>query len=273
MNVLKSPLSYWGSKLRDANDIISYFPPVVDKTIYVELFCGSSIIFFNYKPRRAVLNDNNRDLINFWNVLRTQKAELERELEFLWPAKSWCEEFKARADPVGRAVAFYMLNRSSFGGKSEDQFRHGTLVRKFNKDFTKWKAIMDSCTSLTIWDFDFRTAMEHLNKNEYTSRFKMLIYADPPYFKQSCYKTPFSMKDHEDLCDLIHKCDHQVILSYGDEPWVREHYKDFEIIELESFHTPKNTMQNNVDKSEIIELLISNKPLKKNKRDNQAKLF
>ncbi|WP_369527115.1 DNA adenine methylase [Bradyrhizobium diazoefficiens] len=44
----------------------------LDRRVYIEPFCGSAALFFDQKPRRAVLSDINSDLINFYKCSREQ---------------------------------------------------------------------------------------------------------------------------------------------------------------------------------------------------------
>jgi DNA adenine methylase len=71
-----------------------------DYSRYVEPFAGSACLFFALGPTRAVLGDNNTELINVYRVLRDDPGQMysrlikiprEMETYYRWRAKdlSW----------------------------------------------------------------------------------------------------------------------------------------------------------------------------------------
>lgn len=71
-----TPLTYYGGKQKLARVIIPLIPP--HKT-YVEPFVGGGAIFWS-KPiaEVEVINDYNRELINFYEMVQNQFVELEK---------------------------------------------------------------------------------------------------------------------------------------------------------------------------------------------------
>jgi len=223
------------------------------RRVYVELFAGSAIMFFNLDPLPlyAILNDIDHDIFNFWNVILDKYEDFIKELKFSWCGQDWIEKYRGRTDDVGRALFFYIQNRFS------------NIIQvpgKFPKEieFNNWKAKMDK-SRLQIWNYNYKDALERLNKMEYNENdncMEFLIFEDPPYYgTESFYKSSFTVKDHEILAKFNHETTHHVILTYNDCPLIRELYNDWNVIELDCYSTFK--WQYNK------ELLFSNKSLVK----------
>lgn len=98
------PLKWHGGKHYLAKEIISRFPPHVH---YVEPFFGGGAVLFS-KPAEwieghsEVVNDLNRGLVNFWDVLREHGSRLK---DFLKLTPFSQEEWK-RAKRICEMAAF-----------------------------------------------------------------------------------------------------------------------------------------------------------------------
>lgn len=78
-----------------------------------------------------------------------------------------------------------------------------------------------------------------------------LFYCDPPYHKtEKYYNSAFSNEDHERLNTCLKAIKGRFILSYNDDEYIRELYKDFDILPVER--------QNNLSKGTFKELIIKN---------------
>lgn len=274
-SITRSPLRSVGSKGRliQNYNLMDYFPKVYSyhflndkgveithRRIYVELFCGSAIMFFNLDPTplRAVLNDSNNEIFNFWTVIKNKHDDFIKELEYTWCGQSWIDELASRTDAVGRALSFYVRNRYS------NLF---TIPERFPKevDFSDWKEKMDKCR-LHVWNLDYKDALERINKMKFKEKEfcnEFLIFEDPPYHgTESFYKKEFTDKDHETLARLNHETTHNVILTYNDDPFIRELYKDWHLIELKNYTKLRNKYND--------EIMLSNRPLIRKQRNKQG---
>lgn len=265
---MDSCLRAFGGKARIIRDsgLNNYIPICDSKTIYVELFCYSAVMFFNINCKNAILNDLNSNIINFWNVIAHKCEEFENELKYIWIAKEWYDELKKRTDDIGRALFFYMDNRQNHAGIIENEWFYKYNVKPFLKDFDLWKRKFDEVAkhSLSIWNLDFRDCLNKL-KNKGGDSYKFVIYADPPYVEWGFgydrmkkedpnIKYQFYEKDHKDLYDLLSELkdnkNYQIFISYDDNNFIRDLYKDWNIKILDVYYYNK--------KSKCNELLISN---------------
>ena len=78
-----------------------------------------------------------------------------------------------------------------------------------------------------------------------------LFYCDPPYHKtEKYYDAEFKQSDHERLNLCLNNIKGRFILSYNDDEYIRELYKNFNIIAVER--------QNNLSSGSFKELIITN---------------
>lgn len=78
-----------------------------------------------------------------------------------------------------------------------------------------------------------------------------LFYCDPPYHKtEKYYDAEFKNEDHERLCACLRSIKGRFVLSYNDDEYVRELYKNFNITAV--------SRQNNLSRGEYKELIITN---------------
>ena len=113
------PLLRWaGSKRQLVSQLASYWS--TDNARYVEPFAGSACLFFELEPPTALLGDINRDLIETYEVVRSQPRDLFRALR-TWKNQA-DEYYYVRAlDPTSlgetqRAARLIYLNRFCFNG-------------------------------------------------------------------------------------------------------------------------------------------------------------
>lgn len=266
----RSPLRYIGSKWRliQKHRLWEFFPVglghlkqirdgkiMINKySTYIEVFCGSCVMFFNLDPPplQSIINDIDSDIFNFWNVIKEKYDDFTNELKYTWNGDEWLEKYKQKKDAISRAIVFYIENRKG-------NFIKGTPVQ-FYKDFTLWKERMDKA-HLRIWNKDYKEVMEIINKPKGKNRgsgnseMEYVVYQDPPYFGTECvYKNgSFLKEDHEILSKMNHESKHWIFLSYNDCPEVRELYKDWYMLEMDNYYKLTEEIRK--------ELFLSNRPL------------
>ena len=73
---LKTPTSYYGGKQNLVATILPLFPK---HTLYAEPFVGGGAVFWAKPPSDVeVINDVNRELINFYEVVQNEYVDLEK---------------------------------------------------------------------------------------------------------------------------------------------------------------------------------------------------
>lgn len=193
----------------------------------VEPFCGGLAISLGLRPERALLNDANPHLVNFYEQVRSGlKLTIDaRNDETAYYAHR--ERFnelirKDRARTKEAAQLFYYLNRTGFNGlcrfNSSGEFnvpfgRYTTI--NYARDFTSYKKIFSS------WDFKVGDFEElHLEPDDF-------IYADPPYDVEfTTYSAGgFSWQDQQRAAEWLASHPGPVILSNQATPRIIELYR------------------------------------------------
>ncbi len=156
-------------------------------------------------------------------------------------------------DNVEKAAFYFYQLQMSFGSKG-DNFAMCAKSRKpknIYKEFTKWS---ERLKMVTIENLDFEKLINNYDREE------SFFYIDPPYVgTENYYKNSktFDLEDHTRLYNQLSSVKGKFLLSYNDCAFVRDLYKDFKIIESESF---EYTLGKNVHKrnKKVIELFIMN---------------
>src|SRR3989344_1129495 len=80
------PLIKWpGGKSREYKNIKNVIPQKIEK--YIEPFFGGGGIYFSLEPRRAIINDINENLMQFYKYLKNKDKDLKSLLFQI--AKDW----------------------------------------------------------------------------------------------------------------------------------------------------------------------------------------
>lgn len=150
---------------------------------YFEPFLGSGATYFHLRPSQAVLNDSNADLINAYQVLKSQWKQVADKLNI--HHQKHCKEhyYEIRSqvfeEPVEKAAQFIYLNRTCWNG-----LYRVNLKGKFNVPIgTKTKVVLDTddfeqlsrlLKGATVKNEDFETIVALAGKGDF-------IFVDPPY--------------------------------------------------------------------------------------------
>ena len=178
---VKPPLKWAGGKRWLVPDLRKLWRGYTRRRL-VEPFCGGLSVALGLDPRRALLNDANPHLVNFYRHLQrgfTVSIPMRNESDLYYQHRA---EFNRLATTArGRrsrkaAELFYFLNRTAFNGLCRFNRSGG-----FNVPFGRYTTIpyirdfrpyVEPLARWTFTDGDFES-MEVSRKD--------FIYADPPY--------------------------------------------------------------------------------------------
>lgn len=186
------PFVKWaGGKTQLLPDLLKYVPGSY-KT-YLEPFLGGGALFFALRPKKAILNDSNEELILTYKVIRDSVEELIFVLEeykenhnknFYYTTRSVNPSMLA---DVERAARFIYLNKTCFNGlyrvnkKGEFNVPMGSYKNPSILDSSNLKACSIALQGVTLTCMDYKDFL-----NEYSSK-KDFVYLDPPYIPISKY--------------------------------------------------------------------------------------
>jgi len=231
------PLSYIGGKTRIARKIIEIFPK---HTTYVEPFAGGAQVLFRKEPSHAeVLNDLDRDIVNFFRVCQLHHEEFLRYLRFILVSREWFALFKAQ-DPttltdIQRAARFFFLQKNAFAGLVRNP-QYGYTVaapRSFNPN--TFPDLIERAHERLA-----RVQIESLPYETILTRFDRpgtLFYCDPPYWGRNYYRFTFGENDFKQLEERLRSIRGKFALSLNDVPEVRALFHRFTLREIELAYT------------------------------------
>ena len=147
----------------------------------VEPFCGGLAVALGMQPRRALLNDVNPHLINFYHWLKrglNVSIEMKNDRALFYEHRDRFNDLLRRKKFTTREAAslFYYLNRTAYNGlcrfNRRGEFnvpfgRHSNI--NYRRTFSDYKSIFSN------WEFT-TTAFDQvaIHSDDF-------IYADPPY--------------------------------------------------------------------------------------------
>jgi DNA adenine methylase len=177
---LRPPLKWAGGKRWQVPHLIPLWAPHAHRRM-VEPFCGGMAVTMSFRPERALLNDINPHVINFYSWLK-RGLVVTRNMANLrddyYEHRTHFNQLLATggADTAEAAGLFYYLNRTGYNGlcrfnqSGRMNVPFGRYARiTYTTDFAEYQA------ALADWEFtsvDF--AQLALDEQDF-------VFADPPY--------------------------------------------------------------------------------------------
>lgn len=274
-NLLLSPMLKWvGGKRQLLSEIV----PMIDKrcSVYVEPFIGGGAVLFNIQPKKAIINDYNKELINVYKTVRDNLDDLLAELkvheknnssDYYYEIRALDREegFKDMSDTEKAARIIY-LNKTCYNGlyrvNSSGQFNspYGRYKKPEIVNEFVLRAISEFFNSneIEILNGDYRDTLKHIDKNSF-------VYLDPPYMPISSsssftgyteggfdYSKQMELKSE---CDKLTEQGIRFVQSNSDCEEIRDLYKDYKIKTVKAKRSINSVAKK---RGEINEVLIYN---------------
>jgi DNA adenine methylase len=231
------PFSYIGGKRMLAARIIALFP---EHKAYIEPFAGGAQVFFRKEPSKVeVLNDLDREIVNFYRVCQQHSEELVRYLRFTVVSRAWFDLFY-QTDPekltdIQRAARHLYLAKTCFAG----------LVRRrnFAPHVSEPPGFNPERIPALIEETHQRLSRVQLECLPYQQVLKIydratsLFYLDPPYYERKLYRFNLDPKDFASMAERLGKLKGKFVLSLNDVPEVRALFNGFRIRTVELAYT------------------------------------
>ena len=214
---MTTPISYYGGKQKLVKTILPLFP--IHK-LYAEPFVGGGAIFWSKNSSEVeVINDTNRELINFYEVCQNDFVALEKLIRISLHSRSLHKDATVvNANPhmftrEQRAWAVWILATQSFASMLDGSWGYdkakGTTSRKINnkrEDFTEKYAIRLQNVQIECTD-----ALRIINSRDHKEAF---FYCDPPYYNSNCgHYDGYSIEDFEALLKMLSNIEGKFLLS------------------------------------------------------------
>lgn len=273
-NKLVAPVVKWvGGKRQLLPEIKKYFPKKFNT--YFEPFVGGGAVLFELQPKQAIVNDINKELINLYSVIQNNVEELIEKLsdsntyanvpECYYRIRELDREpnkYKKMTD-IDKAARILYLNKTCYNGL----YRVNSMG-EFNSPFGSYKNpnIVNAFTlravnkyfneaNIKFLNCDFEKAIKDVKKGDF-------IYFDPPYapisktsnftgYNESGFgeKEQISLKE---LCDTLDKEGIKFLLSNSDCEFIRELYKNYNIVTIKAKRAINSNGNNRGPVSEVL---------------------
>ena len=157
-------------------------------------------------------------------------------------------------DDFDLATAFYVLNRSSFGGFTEQN--KNAFIRDSYKNTifsqSKIKKLANISEIIQPWRItnqDYRDLMEAPGED-------VFVFLDPPYLiKDMLYGKDKEMHTsfcHEAFVKACKDTPHNWMITYNEHPWLREQFADFHMENFEFRYSLAHRKENKNKKEELL---------------------
>ena len=171
-------ISYFGGKYPHLNWLLPLLP--AGNYHFVDAMCGAANVALNVNYPLVTINDLNSDLINLFQVLRSDPDELLRRIYFTPFSREVFENsIEDVEDPVEKAWQFFVRAQLGYGGVSSQNKHKGFGCEKkisrsqyyrvdnWNKKLEKLDQIIEKLRGFQIENMDvFEIGYHHLYEKD-----------------------------------------------------------------------------------------------------------
>jgi DNA adenine methylase len=214
---------------------------VCSSDLLVDVFGGSGAVTMNAGFQKRIYNDADGDMVNLFRVLSdgSMRMALLKMLRWQPPSRRIFEEdynrylrsgfsFGNVSDPIERARATFYRQHFAYGGKArsggfvtstgdrgklKEAYRYARVLRKLAEHGRFWR----------------ETVLENQHYADcisiYGQRPNVVLFCDPPYVgTENLYSHRFGKADHIFLAEQLATCRAPAVVTYYDEPIIRQLY-------------------------------------------------
>ena len=270
------PFVKWaGGKRQIIDKLKEYVPEEFDT--YYEPFVGGGALLFELSPKKAVINDSNKELMNVFECIKDEKKfesmcrelnlhEREHSEEYYYKIRNLDRDRKKfnRLPDYKRAARTIYLNKACFNGlyrvnsKNEFNVPFGKKTKVNTYEGANLITVSNYLTlnDIKILNIDFEQAVKDAKENDF-------VYFDPPYDSDthtfnSYTEDGFGKEEQKRLAKVFKELDKKgvyVMLSNHNTGLVNELYKGYNMHKIEA----KRNINSKGDKrGKVEELIITN---------------
>lgn len=276
--IIIPPIKSQGIKTKLIPWIIEVAPKVKGK--WVEPFLGTGVVAFNSGYKKAILNDTNPHIINFYKGIQQNEITaplmreyLEKEGDLLRNAADngyeHYRQIRSRFNADFSPFDFIFLSRAGFNGmmrfgkkgnwnipfcKKPDRFAQ-SYVTKICNQVSNVSKIIKPEPDWTFYNKSFADIIPLATKDD-------IIYCDPPYFGRYVdYYNGWTEQDEELLFTLLSNTKAKFILStwhhndWRENEMISKFWNKFNIVTKDHFYHSGGNIKN---RRTIVEALVCN---------------
>jgi len=244
-DILRPPFAYYGGKQKLSKLIISLIP---EHVLYSEPFVGGGAVFWAKPPSGIeVLNDTNRELINFYRMVKHEFVALEKMIEISLHSRDLHRQATVvyqnpdMFDDIKRAWAVWVLATQSFSAMLDGSFgfdkrqgRTSKVIASKRQAFT-----LDYAIRLQHVNLECADALYIIRSRDAETSF---FYCDPPYFNSDCgHYDGYTKEDFELLLQTLAAIKGKFLLSSYDSPLLQDY------VTRHGWHQQKHDMRVSVN--------------------------
>lgn len=261
---MKPPFAYYGGKQKLAKEILAVIPSHV---LYCEPFVGGGAVFWGKSPSDIeVLNDTNRELMNFYRIVQNDFVSLEKEVAISLHSRDIFRQASViynnpdMFSELKRAWAVFVLASQGFSAMLDGTWgydikkgRTSKVVANRRENFT-----LDYAVRLQRVTLECADALYIIRSRDAEGSF---FYCDPPYFNSDCgHYDGYTKEDFELLLVTLSAISGRFLLSSYDSD-ILKHYA-----ELNGWHQKRFDMNVSVNAKsgklkKKVEVFTANFPL------------
>lgn len=266
-----------GNKTRYLKHIVPHIPK--EYNTYYEPFVGSGALFLHLQPKKWVINDLNKDLINCWNSVKNEPETIidifemfgkkfkpmskERKLEY-------CKNITAQLDKmsydVGRASMFMLMKYCVYMGilifKNQFRFHNLDMNIYINNKYhflnsINYNNLFNVSSYLKsgkgyFYNKDYKIILNKTKEGDF-------VFLDPPYLEEHNYQFNYNKNEKvndEFIIELykeLTKLDKKKVkwlMTQADTKEIKNVFKEYTIKKFKVYRNSK--------KKYINELIIKN---------------
>ncbi|BAW16884.1 putative DNA adenine methylase [Streptococcus intermedius] len=277
-NILVAPVLKWVGGKRQ---LISDIEPLIPKKIstYVEPFVGGGAVLFHLQPKKVIINDFNKELMNIYQVIKDnpnglievlkKHKELNSE-DYFYEIRSLDrdEDYEnlSNEEKAGRIIylnktcynGLFRVNRAGYFNTPYGKYKNPSIVNEVTI-----KAVSNYFNSANIKFLtgDYKEALRRLRRGAF-------VYFDPPYMPISSSSSFTGYTEHgfdyekqvklRDECLRLHGRGVKFLQSNSYSPEILELYSDQNIFNIEIVQAKRSINSQSDKRGEISEVLIYN---------------
>lgn len=212
----RTPITYYGGKQKLVPTITDMIP---EHNLYCEPFSGGAAVFFAKQPSPVeVLNDTNKELINFYRILKLQPDLLIQNVNAtLYSRSAFNDAWIIYNNPhlfgtIERATALWTLSMQGFSGQLSGSWgydrKNGSCVKRMSN---RKEELIYAGERLKNVQIECTDATRIIESRDSDSSF---YYVDPPYFNSDCgHYDGYTEEDFRILLDTLSRIKGKFILS------------------------------------------------------------
>ncbi len=259
---MKTPITYYGGKQKLASTILKLIPK---HNLYCEPFIGGAAIFFAKEPSNVeVINDVNKEMVNFYRVVQQDYTSLEKEIKISLHSRDLHR--KARVinnnpdmfSELKRAWAVWMLSAQSFASMQDGSWGYDIKKNSTSKkiNYKRINFTEDYAIRLQNVQIECADALRIIKSRDSKDAF---FYCDPPYYNSDMgHYDGYTIEDYESLLNCLSKIKGKFLLSSYPSQILKQFVKakGWDQIQIQQ-HVTVNNIPGTTQKSKT-EVLTSN---------------